>query len=517
MANNTNTSANNRIAKNTLFLFIRTCFTLLITLYTSRVVLQTLGVVDYGIYNVVGGFVSMFSFLNGALSSGIQRFYNFELGQNGNDGIGKVYTCAIVIQIILIIILVLLLETIGTWYINNKMVIPIERIESAKILFQFSTISLILVILGIPYSAAIMAYERMNYFAIIGIIDAILKLAIVIILPYIKYDQLITYAFLILCISVLNFLFYYIYAKRNFKLLNLKFTIDKTLLKSMLNFSGWHLFGTIAQILRTQGINIVLNFFFGPIVNAARGITYQIQSALMSFIGNITAAARPQLVQSYAQGNSNRTVSLMYSISKICFYALLSMVIPICLEVDYVLNLWLGKESVPTYTNIFTIIVLMIALIDILNTPLSMVVHATGQMKKYQIVTSCISLIILPLGFLTFKIGMPPITIFIISLITSILMQTVSLFIVRELINISLKQYIYKIIIPIINVILLSLVVPITIRLLMCDGFLRLVIICIVSVSSVLINAYYIGLNKNEKELVLKLKNNLFSKLKIKK
>lgn len=509
-------SGNNKIAKNTLFLFIRTAFVLAISLYTSRVILQVLGVVDYGIYNVVGGFVAMFSFLNSALASGVQRFYNFELGKNGESGVQKVYICATIIQFVLIAVIVLLLETIGLWYINNKMVIPIERIETAKILFHFSTISLALVILGIPYSAAIMAYERMNYFAIVGIIDAVLKLVIVIILPYIKYDQLIIYGFLTLCITIFNFFLYFVYSKINFKAIKFSFSLDKIMLRSMLGFSGWHIFGTIAQIMRTQGINIVLNLFFGPVVNAARGITYQIQSALMSFVGNITAAARPQLVQSYAIGNYSRTINLMYSIGKICFYALLSMVIPICFEIDYVLNLWLGEKAVPNHTNIFTILVLIIALIDILNTPLSMVVHAIGKMKKYQIITSCISLFVLPLGYIVFELGTPASTIFIISIITSIFVQTASLFIVRELIGISLKEYFSKVIIPIIKVVLLSLIIPLLIRIFMVDGILRLVIISILSISSVLVTAFYFGLEKNEKELVVKMKKNLFSKLKIK-
>lgn len=514
MKNIAETSANNRIAKNTLFLFIRTAFVLVISLYTSRVVLQTLGVIDFGIYNVVGGFVSMFSFLNSALSSGIQRFYNFELGKNGDIGIKKIYTSATIIQIILIIFLVLIIETVGLWYINNKMVIPIERMETAKLLFHFSTISLAFVIMGIPYSAAIMAYERMNYFAMIGVIDAILKLTIVIMLPHINYDKLIIYGFLSLCISILNFLFYFIYTKKNLKAIRLDLNLDKETIKSMLGFSGWHLFGTISQMARTQGINVVLNLFFGPVVNAARGITYQIQAALMSFIGNITAAARPQLVQSYAQGNHNRTINLMYSIGKICFYALLSMVIPVCFEINYILNLWLGHDSVPENTNIFTILVLMIALIDILNTPLSMVVHATGKMKKYQVVTSCISLMILPIGYVAFIFGAPAITIFIISFIISIIVQIVSLFIVKGLIKISLKEYIHRVVIPIMIVITLSIILPLLIIYFMQSGFFRLMILTIVSVVSVLICAYNFGLDKNEKELVIKLKNNLFSKFK---
>ncbi len=508
-------ASNNRIAKNTLFLFIRMTFVLLVSLYTSRVVLRTIGVSDYGIYNVVAGFVSLFSFLNSALSSGIQRFYNYELGKNGESGFTKVYVCATCIQIILIVILVVLLETVGLWYVNNKLVVPVERLGAARILFQFSVVSLVLVVLCIPYSAAILAHEKMDYYALVGIIDVILKLVIVLILPSLRYDQLIAYSFLSLCITILNFLLFYVYSKRHFKSLTLRTTpLDKGLLKSMLGFSGWHVFATFAQVARTQGINVVLNFFFGPVVNAARGITYQIQSALMGFIGNITTAARPQLVQSYAQSNTTRTISLMYSIGKICFFALLMMAVPVCLEIDFILDLWLGSDAVPTYTNIFTILVLMIALVDILNMPVSMVVHATGNMKKYQLITSGISLLILPIGFVAFKLGAHPVAIFVISLCMSVIMQTASLLIIRTLIQFSLRDYLAKVVVPILMILPLSLVLPFAVRMIMSGGWARLIIVTLLSIASVALSAYYCGLAKNERELVHSIMNSVFSRFK---
>lgn len=506
-------SSNNRIAKNTLFLFVRNIVVLLISLYTSRVILRTLGASDYGVYNVVAGFVSMFAFLNSALSSGVQRFYNYEIGKNGEDGISKVYLCATIFQVILIFVLVILLETIGIWYINNKLVLPEGRIEAARILFQFSITSLVLVVMGIPYSAAIIAHERMDYYAFVGIIDVVLKLVIAIILPYLTFDQLISYGFFTLCISILNFFLFFIYSKYHFKALSLRqVALDRNLFKSMMGFSGWHVFATFAQIARTQGINVILNLFFGTVVNAARGVTYQIQSALMGFVGNITTAVRPQLVQSYAQSNMPRTINLMYSVGKICFYALFAMALPITLEIDFILNLWLGKDAVPTYTNIFTILVLLIALVDILNTPLSMVVHATGIMRKYQVVTSGISLLILPLGYVAFKFGAPPFVIFIISLFISILMQVASLFIVRGLINLSLKEYFSRVVSPIMKIVPLSMILPLIARILIEDGFIRALIVVLLSFFSVVFFAYSLGLDKNEKELVLRIKDSFFSK-----
>lgn len=511
-------TSNKRIAKNTLFLFVRNVFVLLVSLYTSRVVLRTLGVSDYGVYNVVAGFVSMFAFLNSALSSGIQRFYNYELGVNGEKGFTKVYVCATVFQILLIIILVLLLESLGIWYINNKLVVPEGRLYAANVLFQFSVTSLVLVVLGIPYSAAIMAHEKMDFFALVGIIDVILKLAIVIVLPFLTYDQLVAYGFLTLCISILNFLLYYIYSKKHFKTMSLqRFSVDRTLLKSMLGFSGWHVFGTFAQVARTQGVNVILNLFFGTAVNAARGITYQIQAALMGFIGNITTAARPQLVQSYAQSNIGRTISLMYSVGKICFYALLAMAMPVSLEIDYILSLWLGRDAVPEYTSIFTIIVLLIALVDILNTPLSMVVHATGKMRKYQVVTSGISLLILPTGYVAFMLKAPPMAIFVISLFVSIIVQTVSLLIVRELVSFSLREYFSRVVFPIVIIVPVSLALPLSARCLLGEGIIRVLLVSFLSVFSVLLFAFFLGLDRNEKDLVLRFKDSVLTKFNINK
>ena len=293
-----NSENNKRIAKNTILLSLRMGFVLFLGFYSTRVTLSALGVDDFGIYNVVGGFVSMFVFLNTSMSNGIQRFFNFELGRNGIEGARKVYVTSLVIQFLLLIIILLLTETLGLWYLHNKMVIPVDRFESAQWVFQFSVLSFVLVIMQVPFNAAIMAHERMNYYAFIGILDAILKLIIVLLIPYADCDLLILYSALIAGVSLLNFILAYTYAKKNFEEIGIKPLFEKDLFKSMLSFSGWNIFGTFSNMMREQGLNMILNLFFGPVVNAARGVAYQVTSGLQGFVVNISTAIGAQIDQS---------------------------------------------------------------------------------------------------------------------------------------------------------------------------------------------------------------------------
>lgn len=487
-------------------------FVLVVSLYTSRVMLRTLGVVDYGVNNVVAGFVSMFSFLNSALSSGVQRFFNFELGRNGGNGTQKVYITALINQFLLAAILFLLLETIGVWYVENKMVIPNERMWAARILFQTAIISMLVVIIQVPFSAAILAHEKMDYYAVVGIIDVLLKLGIVIAIPYVPYDKLILFGFLSLLINIFNFLLYYVYAKKKFKDLKFHFEINKDLMKSMLGFSGWHVFGTFSLMMQNQGVNMIINLFFGPAVNAARGVSFQIKSAIMGFINNITIAAKPQMVQAYAQNNTHRTMNLMYSISKICFLAMYLMVLPVCFEIDYILGIWLGKDVIPDMTQIFTILVLISAMVDILNSLVSMVVHATGNMMKYQVTTSLFCLLILPIGYILFKLGATPVSIFIVTLVVSILNQIISLFILRTLVSFSISNYCSQVVVPILVIVLCTIWLPWLIKLLIQESFLRLIIEFISTTLIISVTSYYFALNNSEKQLVLGFVSNFRNK-----
>lgn len=495
-------SANNkRIAKNTILLSIRMVFVLLLGLYTTRVTLKALGVDDFGIYNVVCGFVSMFTFLNASMSNGIQRFFNFELGKNGIDGARKVYVTSLVVQLLLLAVIVLLTETFGLWYLHNKMVIPPDRFVAAQWIFQFSVISFVLIIMQVPFNAAIMAHEHMNYYAFIGVLDAILKLAIVILIPFADTDRLILYGFLLMLISLLNFVLAYVYARSHFEEIRIRPLFNKGLFKSMLSFSGWNIFGTFSNMMREQGLNMILNLFFGPVVNAARGVAYQVSSGLQGFVANVGTAIRPQIVQSYAQGNTTRTINLMHSLSKISILSLYVLAYPILLEIDYVLNLWLG-DDVPAYTSSFVIIVVLITFLNNMNGALSAVVHATGKMRKYQLIGSLINLLSLPFAYYALKMGYSPNSVFWISFVFTMFMQTASLFVLRSIIAFSIRRYIQQVLLPFFRVIATSFFIPLLPYYYMEDGFGRFCVVVISSVSFSAVSLYFLGLNKKEKALI---------------
>ena len=495
-------SANNkRIAKNTIFMSIRMIFVLCLGLYTTKVTLKVLGVDDFGIYNIVCGFVSMFTFLNTSMSNGVQRFLNFELGKNGVDGARKVYVTSLVVQVLLLIIIVLLTEFFGLWYLHNKMVIPSERFVAAQWIFQFSVFSFMLVIMQVPYKAAIMAHEHMNYYAFISVLDAILKLIIVFLIPLADVDRLILYGFLLMLISLLNFMLAYVYSKIHFEEICIRPLFDKGLFKSMLSFSGWNIFGTFSNMMREQGLNIVLNLFFGPVVNAARGVAYQISSGLQGFVVNISTAIRPQIVQSYAQGNVVRTINLMHSLSKMSILVLYTVSYPILLEIDYVLDFWLGGD-VPDYTASFVVIIVLITFLNNLNSAVSAVVHATGVMRNYQLIGSLINLLSLPFAYYALKIGCNPNSVFWISFVFTIFMQAGSLLILRTIISFSISKYIHQVLLPFIQVVATSFFIPLIPYFYFKTCFLRFAIVIVFAMLSSVMSIYFIGLNKKEKNLI---------------
>lgn len=493
-----NSSNNSRIAKNTLFLYVRMVFVLLVSLYTSRVVLNVLGVSDYGVYNVVAGFVSLFSFLNATLTSSLQRFYNFEGGRLGEKGMTKVYSLGLRVHFLLAFIVFILLETFGIWYINNIMVLPDGRLEAVQDLFQFSVISMILVIIKIPFSSAIIANEKMDFYAVVSIIEVILRLAIVLALTYIQYDKLVIYGALQLGVSTLDFTLNTVYAKIKFSYLRLLKQVDRLLLKSIITFSGWNLLGTVIFMLKGQGLNLLLNFFFGTVVNAARGVAFQVSSAIMGFSSNISTSFRPQMVSSYATGNNSRAYSLFKTQSKICYCLILMIIIPVIFEIDTILHLWLGK-AVPDDTNVFTILVLIDALICTLNTPVTQIVFATGYIRNYQILTSCINIILLPICWIFLKMGADAWVVFLITIIVSFFNQIIALIAMHKVFEYSYKDYCRQIVYPCITMSLLVPPLPYAITLVMNDSIWRLLIISIASVLSTSLLLYVAFLTPSEK------------------
>ena len=502
---------NATIAKNTLFLSLRMVFVLLVSLYTSRVFLNVLGVVDYGISNVVAGFVSMFSFLNNSLANAIQRFYNAELGKSGKIGITKVYNTSLIIQGAISLCVLALLESIGLWYLYEKMVVPDDRFNVAFWLYQFSAISTAFVIMQSPFTAAVMAYERMNAYAAISIFEVILKLAFAFALPYINIDRLLMYGAFYMVLSILNFLFYFIYCKAEFKELHFQRVYYKSMFKDMISFSGWNLCGTFACMAREQGLNMILNVFFGPVVNAARGVAYQVSGALQSFVSNLSLAAKPQMVQSFATGDSSRTMKLMYAMSKLSFIFLYILSIPIILNINYILKLWLGN-AVPDHTAGFVVLVIITNFMNNLNAPLSNVVYATGQMRNYELTFSTINLLIIPISFFVLKFGAPAEAAFVVYLTMTIFVQIGCLLVMRKLVSLSLAHYFYGLIVPIVIVSAVTLPLLYGIHRILPHNLIGIGIeyITIIILAGVLF--YYVVLDAAEKSVVNRVVSRIFKR-----
>lgn len=492
--------SNKRIAKNTIFLYSRMAIILVVSLYTTRRLLQVIGVEDYGIYNVVCGFVFLFAFLNNSFSAAIQRFYNHEYAKDNDSGIQRVYVSSILIQILLAVVICSIVESFGYWYLNSHIVIPPERLSDAINVFHLSVISMSLTILQVPYLALIISRERMDYYAYVGIIDVLLKLVAVVLLPYIPHDKLVVYAFIWMVISVINFLLYFIYVKFKFCHLVFKWKFYPDLIKSMFGFTLWNTIGAFSLMIRNQGLNLLLNNFFGVIVNASRGIAFQVQSALLGFVTNFSTAARPQIVESYSSGDLSRSYSLFLGISKLSFILLYIMALPIAVEMDYILHVWLG--SIPDYATQFTVIVLCTALIDVLNNPLTAITNAVGVVKRYNIITSTIGVLVLPVSYFVLKIGAPPVSVFITSFICSILVQYYGLRNLTKISDFSLLSYRKVVVTPILKVLVLTLPVPLLIRLLLEPGFSRFVILTTLTIPHILLVSYLIVFTPTEKALI---------------
>lgn len=507
-----NNQRNNTIAKNTLFLYIRLAFILLVSLYTTRVVLNVLGVEDYGVYNVVAGFVTMFSFLNASMASSTQRFYNYKKGAEGSSGMIEVFNTSIAIQFVIMVVTLIVLESFGLWYINYKMVIPADRLTAANWLFQFSVVHLLVVIMRVPFSGAVIACEKMDFFALVGIIDVLLKLAIVLVLPYVNADKLVFYGSFTLISGVLNILMYSIYARVKFDFIRLRFRYNKKLFKDMLSFTGWTVLDTFAYLLKGQGLNVLLNAFCGPVVNAARGIAYQVSNALSGFQHNVITAFKPQLIQSYAEKNQQRVKALMYSSSKISYVLLGAFSIPIIVEINYILNLWL-KGTVPDYTVAFVIIVLVDMTVSSLNTPLSVTVQATGKIRNYQIIRNLITLSVVPFSWIAMRMGADPIAVFVVSFIITLIVHPVSMILLHKVFEYSYKEYCLKVLWPCLLFTILAPIIPYVLNFFMNEGVVRLIVISLVSISISVAISYFIVFDKSEKRIVNTWVGNFISKI----
>ncbi len=466
-------------------------------LYITRVVLNVLGASDFGLYNVVCGFVAMFGFLNTSMINGIQRFYNYELGKNGESSIVKVYNTSVLIQFALTIFVVLLAESFGLWYINNQMILPTDRLDAANCIFQFSVISLVFVIMQVPYSAAIMAYERMDYYAIVSIVEIVLKVIIIFILPYVTGDHLIVYAISMMCVTIVGFILYFAYCRIKFPHLILERKFNKIQFKSMISFSGWNTLGSFAYLLKGQGTNVLINAFFGTVVNAANGIAAQISSAIQAFSANLLVAFKPQLTQAYAEGNYLRTEQLMFSMSKISYILMSFLSVPIIVEIDYILEIWLGND-VPEYSNRFAVLTIVSMMIGMFNTPVTQVVHAIGKMKRYQITTSVIIGSILPISYIFFKLGFEASAIYIVTIVITIINQLFCLIVLYSIFKFNTVMYIRNVILPCIIITVVTISISLLVTSLMSPSIFRVLIVFVVNLIITAVIAYMM-LSQKEK------------------
>ena len=444
------TSNNKRIAKNTILLYVRMLLLMLVSLYTSRIVLDSLGVEDYGIYDVVGGVVTMLGFITGSLGAASSRFITYEIGRGDIGSIIKVFNCSLTIFYLLAIGVFLIAETVGLWFVYTQLTIPPERMVAAIWVYQCSILTFILSIISIPYNAIIIAYERMSAFAYISIYEGLAKLAVALLIPLFVADKLIIYAVLIL-LTQLSIRFVYIwYCKRNFmETKKNRFMWDHILSHKLLSYSGWSLIGSLAVMGSTQGISLLLNVFFGPIVNAARGIAIQVQGAVIQLLSGFTTAMRPQIVKSYASKDLSYMHSLLIRGTKISFFLTLIVVVPIYMNVEYILDLWL--TDVPDYTASFVRLLLISSLLAALRVPTLMAVHATGDIKRFQIIEGALLLAVVPVAYIALKwFNISPNGVFIIYLIIEALTQLVRVLIVFPMINLNFFSFIKRILFPVV-------------------------------------------------------------------
>lgn len=413
-------STNKTIAKNTLFLYFRMVLVLVVSLYTSRIILNTLGVEDFGIYNLVAGFVTLLTILNNVMTATTQRFFNFEIGKKESGEVNKVFSISINIHLVIAALILILGETIGLWFLNNKLNIPSERMYAANIVYQISLLTTVINLLRIPYNSIVIAYEKMSFYAILGIIEVIGKLLIVLVLVYFIYDKLIAYAILLAGLTILINLFYFLYCKKNYsQQTNYKYVRDQKLVKEMTSFSGWSMVGNIALTGSNQGLSIILNMFFGVAVNATMGIANQVNTAMYSFVSNFQMAFMPQITQSYAENDLNKHRNMLLQASKFSFFLLLIISVPVLVNTEYILTLWL--KEFPPYSVQFTQLIIIFSLIDAMAGPFWMSANAIGNIKKYQLGIAFLLMLNLPLSYLLLHLAYPPTIVFTIKIILNLL------------------------------------------------------------------------------------------------
>lgn len=473
-----------------------------VSLYTSRVVLNTLGVEDYGIYNVVGGVVAMFGFINSSMSSATQRYITFALGKGDKTRLQTVFSTTLQIHTLIAGIIVLLGETVGLWFLYNKMQIPVDRMDAAFWVLQCSIVATVVMIISVPYNADIIAHEKMSAFAYISILEVVLKLVIVYMLVVFSFDKLILYAFLLLAIQLMIRFCYSIYCNRHFEETKYKHVWDKALFKEMTGFAAWNIWGNLAGVLSTTGVNLLLNVFFGPVVNAARGVAVQVQGAIQNFAMNFQMALNPQITKNYAKGNLVEMHKLIERSSRFSFFLLYILSTPVMLLTSDILTLWL--KIVPEHTVVFLRIILMVIIIDSMANPIMIAAAATGRVRRYQSIVGGVILLIVPVAYVALKLGTTPEMVFVIHLAVCILAFITRLFIVQPMIQLRIKTYMGDLVRSISPVMVVSFPISYAIcKFIAPDNFLLLVMDAILCVLVCAFSVFFLGLEKHERNVIV--------------
>lgn len=499
-----------RIAKNTALLYIRMLVMMVISFITTRVMLKALGVDNYGINNVVGGLVSMFSMLSASLSGAVSRFFTFGLGKGDMKHLRVVFSTSINIHIVLAIIVLIAIETAGVWFLNHRMVIAPDRLRAANWVLQCSTIIFAINLLSVPYRAAIIAHERMSAFAYLTIFEATAKLLIVCAIYFYGGDKLKLLAMLNIIPAIISQVIYWRYCKRNFIECRYQYVYDKKLFGEIFSFAGWSFIGNTAGVMKNEGVNVVINTFFGASINAARGIAMQVNGMVMQFISNFTMALNPQIIKDYAAGQLERMHKLMFQGTKLSYYIFMILSIPVIFEIETFLQVWL--DEVPAHTVLFTRLVLVLSLAEIVSHTLITAQTATGKIKVYQIVVGGILLLNLPISYLLLRWGWFPEVTVIVAIIVSQLCLVARLCFLRKMIDLPVRRFIVEVYCNVIVVTAISLIVPAICYVLMPPGIARFFTLCSLSVLSSAATIYWVGCNRDDRAMVAKMAGSVISK-----
>lgn len=496
------TEKNKRIAKNTVVLYFRMLFLMAVTLYTSRVILRTLGVEDYGIYNVVGGFVSTFAIVCNALSGGCSRFFNYEMGKGNNSKLQQVFSASVTIHIGLAAIIVILAESFGVWFLNYEMTIPEERLAAANWCFQLSLMAFCANLLQVPYRAAIIAHEDMSTFAYVSVFDGLARLGVAFLIMISPIDTLVFYAILLCVLQVLVNLMYIIYCRKHYSESKYRFVYDKELIKPILGYSGWNFLGHASAVLRNQGGNVLTNIFFGPVVNAARGIANQVMSAVEGFVNNFTMAVNPQICQSYAEDDIPYMRNLVYMSARFSYYMVLVLSLPIILSTDFILKIWLVTP--PENSTLFVQLMLIFQLVNSLNTPIQQASSATGNIRNYQLVVATSQLLILPISYLILKLGGGPATVLYVSIIMCTISVYLRVYMLSRIVEWDIWDYTKQVIFRALTVSVVAFPLPVVSAVLINEmSWSTFFLETALSVFSVIIAIWIVGLNDTERKFCI--------------